>query len=82
MTTNSVIDFDSFMKTDGIYESTIMDFYDSQIFFMGRESIHILFFNQLMDDDASCLALQQILFDLVVGLFEAYNKRGRWGSAK
>jgi hypothetical protein len=33
MTTNSVIDFDSFMKTDGIYESTILNFYDSQIFF-------------------------------------------------
>jgi hypothetical protein len=74
MTTNSVIDFDSFMRTDGIYESTILDFYESQIFFMGRESIHILFFNQLMDDDASCVALQQILFDLVVGLFKAYKK--------
>jgi hypothetical protein len=73
MTTNSVIAFDSFMKTDGIYESTILDFYDSQIFFMGRESNHILFFYQLMDDDASCVALQQILLDLVVGLFKAYN---------
>jgi hypothetical protein len=62
------------MRTDGIYESTILDFYESQIFFMGRESIHILFFNQLMDDDASCVALQQILFDLVVGLFKAYKK--------
>ena len=74
MTTHSALDFDSFMKSGGIYESTIENFYDCHIFYMQRESVHVMFFNQLTDDDASCIALQGILFDLVTGLFESHRR--------
>jgi hypothetical protein len=66
MTTNSAIDFDSFMKSGGIYESTIENFNDCDIFFMGRESVHVMFFNQLMDDDASCI----LILSLIILTFE------------
>ena len=71
---NVVLDVESFLQPAGIYEKTIEDLFESEIFFLGRESIHVMFFVKFLADDASCIALQKLLFELSVLYFESYGK--------
>ena len=71
---NVVLDVESFLQPGGICEKTIEDLFESEIFFLGRESIHVTFFVKFMADDASCIALQKLLYELSVLYLDSYRK--------
>ena len=65
---------DLFLQSGGIYERTIENLFGSEIFFLGRESVHTAFFLQFLANDASCLFLQNLLYELVVSYYDAYGR--------
>ena len=74
MASSVILDEESFLQPAGIYEKTLEDLFHCEIFFLGRESIHVTFFVKFMADDASCIALQRFLFELLLLYFESYRK--------
>ena len=74
MASSVILDEESFLQPAGIYEKTLEDLFRSEIFFLGRESIHVTFFFKFMVDDASCIALQRLLYELLLLYFESYRK--------
>ena len=57
---NVVLDVESFLQPAGIYKKSIEDLFESEIFFLGRESIQVTFFVKFMADDSSCIALHKL----------------------
>ena len=74
MASSVILDEESFLQPAGIYEKTLEDLFHCEIFFLGRESVHVTFFVKFMADDASCIALQRLLFELLLLYFESYRK--------
>lgn len=68
------LNLDLFLQPGGIYERTIENLLKSEIFFLGRESVRTAFFLQFLADDASCLFLQNLLYELVVSYYDAYGR--------
>ena len=68
------LNLESFLQPGGIYERTIENLFESEIFFLGRESVHTAFFLQFLANDASCLLLQNLLYELVVSYYDAYGR--------
>ena len=71
---NVVLDVESFLQPAGIYEITIEYLFKCEIFYLGRESIHVTFFVKFMADDSSCIALQKLLYELSVLYLDSYRK--------
>ena len=69
-----VLNFESFIQLEGIYVKTIEDLFNCEIFYLARESMHVNFFEHFMADDASCMALQKLLFELALAYHESYLK--------
>ena len=70
------IDFDvnCFLQSGGIYEKTIEDFFYSEMFFLQRESLHVLFFTRFLTKDTSSIFLQKVLFELASNLRSSYAR--------
>lgn len=70
------IDFDvnCFLQSGGIYEKTIEDFFNSEMFFLQRESLRVLFFTRFLAKDTSSIFLQKVLFELASNLRSSYAR--------
>ena len=70
------IDFDAdcFLQSGGIYEKTLEDLFYCEIFFLKRESLHLLFFTRFLAEETSSIFLQKVLFELASNLRSSYKK--------
>jgi hypothetical protein len=48
------------------------DLFNCEILYLARESIQVALFEHFMADDASCIVLQKLLFELAFSYHEAY----------
>ena len=74
MTSSPELTPETFLQSGGMYERTIEDLYDCEIFFHGRPSVHKTFSLSFRADGKSCLTLQNLFFDLMVVCGQSYNK--------